>query len=183
MNSYGKFDESGALSIRYFDTPEDGYLPLLEQRPTIDDQTQQVIPGPFVEQDGLIVRQYTIFTFDAKPSFDATAQEVVPGPIVRVDAQNVRQTWTVQSLPISWAISNADLRRALAERGLNPALITGYLNSLPEGQAKWVALADWEYANYFERSHPLLDSLAPAFGMTGTDVDGIFRGKPAYPRS
>ena len=76
------------------------------------------------------------------------------------------------------AISNADLRRGLIAVGINPKLITDYLNSLPEGAAKWAALSDWEYANYFERAHPLIDQLAPAFGLTGADVDALFKSKP-----
>lgn len=83
---------------------------------------------------------------------------------------------------IPWAISNADLRRQLVLRGINPALILGYLNSLEEGAAKWLAIADWEFANYFERSHPMLNQLAPSFGLTVDDVDDMFLACPPYPR-
>lgn len=83
---------------------------------------------------------------------------------------------------VPWAISNADLRRALAAIGVNPQLITDYLNSLPDGPAKWTALADWEYANYFERSNAMLDQLAPAFGLTHEAVDSMFLSKAPYPR-
>jgi len=78
------------------------------------------------------------------------------------------------------AISNADLRRGLVASGINPQLITDYLQSMPEVPQKWVALADWEYANYFERAHPMLDQLAPAFGLTSGDVNAIFKGKPEF---
>jgi len=83
---------------------------------------------------------------------------------------------------VPWAISNADLRRQLVLRGINPALILGYLNSLEEGAAKWLAIADWEFANYFERSHPMLNQLAPSFGLTVEDVDAMFLACPPYPR-
>jgi crotonobetainyl-CoA:carnitine CoA-transferase CaiB-like acyl-CoA transferase len=79
------------------------------------------------------------------------------------------------------AITNADLRRALIAIGINPQLITDYLSSLPEGAAKWTALADWEYSNYVERAHPMLDQLAPSFGLTGADIDALFKSKPEYP--
>ena len=95
---------------------------------------------------------------------------------------SLRQSgWDPTNAP-SWAISNADLRRALIARGINPDSVTNYLKSLPDGPDKWAALTDWEYANYFERAHPLLDQLAPSFGMTTEDVDNIYRDKPAYPR-
>lgn len=79
------------------------------------------------------------------------------------------------------AISNADLRRGLVALGINPQLITDHLNGLPDGAAKWTALADWEYANYVERAHPMLDQLAPSFGLTSADIDAIFKSKPEYP--
>lgn len=83
---------------------------------------------------------------------------------------------------IPWAISNADLRRQLVANGINPALILAHLNSMQDGQAKWLALADWEYANYFERSHPMINALAPAFGLSAEAVDAMFLACPAYPR-
>jgi hypothetical protein len=79
------------------------------------------------------------------------------------------------------AITNADLRRGLIAIGINPQLITDYLSSLPEGAAKWAALADWEYSNYVERAHPMLDQLAPSFGLTPADIDALFKSKPEYP--
>jgi hypothetical protein len=79
------------------------------------------------------------------------------------------------------AISNADLRRGLVAAGINPQLITDYLNQMPEGQAKWTALADWEYSNYVERAHPMLDQLAPNFNLVPADIDAIFKSKPEYP--
>lgn len=79
------------------------------------------------------------------------------------------------------AITNADLRRGLIAIGINPQLITDYLSGLPEGAAKWTALADWEYSNYVERAHPMLDQLAPSFGLTSADIDAIFKSKPEYP--
>ena len=65
--------------------------------------------------------------------------------------------------------------------GINPKLITDYLNSLPEGAAKWAAIADWEYSNYVERAHPMLDQLAPNFDITPADIDALFKSKPEYP--
>jgi hypothetical protein len=121
---------------------------------------------------------------------------------VREIAQETLDAWTAASNPkaavweeytapeppppptpeIPWAISNADLRRQLVANGINPALILAYLNGLEEGAAKWAAIADWEYANYFERSHPMLNALAPAFGLTTEAVDAMFLACPAYPR-
>jgi hypothetical protein len=82
--------------------------------------------------------------------------------------------------PVPTAISNADLRRQIALRGINPNNVTAALNAMDEGAAKWVALSDWEYANYFERAHPLLAQLAPAFGLSSADVDEMFRACPQY---
>lgn len=84
--------------------------------------------------------------------------------------------------PISWAISNADLRRGLISRGINPKAVLAKLETWPESAAKWEALTDFEYSNYVERAHPMLDLLAPEFGLTPADIDEIFRSKQPYPR-
>jgi hypothetical protein len=84
---------------------------------------------------------------------------------------------------VPWAISNADLRRSLIERGINPASVLAWLNGLPDGPEKWAALNDWEYSNYYERAHPMLndpDTLS-LFGLAAADVDAMFLSKPAYP--
>ena len=82
--------------------------------------------------------------------------------------------------PIPRAISNADLRRGLVERGINPQLVTDYISAMEDGPAKWATWADWEYANYMERAHPMLDQLAPAFGLTSADVDALFKSKAEW---
>ena len=84
---------------------------------------------------------------------------------------------------VPWAISNADLRRQLALRDIDPESITAYLKSLPPGRQRNLALADWEYANFFRRDHALLDQLAPSFGLSAADVDAMFLACEPYPRS
>jgi hypothetical protein len=104
-------------------------------------------------------------------------------PVTDEMQAKVRAWWEAGEVnAIPWAISNADLRRQLVLRGINPALVLAYLNSLDEGPQKWGAVADWEYANYFERSHPMLNQLAPSFGLSVEDVDEMFLACPAYPR-
>ena len=98
-----------------------------------------------------------------------------------LDNGTVRPVVIPAPSPVHDAISNADLRRGLVEKGVNPALVTAYLNGLPESQAKWMAVTDWEYSNYIERAHPMLDGLAPNFNLSPADIDEIFTNKPAYP--
>jgi hypothetical protein len=95
-------------------------------------------------------------------------------------AQAETERIAAQAAYIPVAISNADLRRGLVELGINPQLITDYIQGLPEGADKWKTWTDWEYANYMERAHPMLDALAPAFGLTSADVDALFKGKPEF---
>lgn len=83
---------------------------------------------------------------------------------------------------VPWAISNSDFRDRLAERGIDYNVVTEYLKNLPNGEAKLKALSKWEYANYFERSYPLFDALAPGFGLTPADIDAMFLACQPYPR-
>jgi hypothetical protein len=88
-----------------------------------------------------------------------------------------------ETVNIPWAISNADMRRQLAIKGVNPDLITAHLKGLPDGVMKWVALADWEYANYFQREHELIDQLGESFGLTKEDIDAMFIACEPYPKA
>jgi hypothetical protein len=115
------------------------------------------MPSPWVETDSA--------TYAAKKAAFDNAQIAIEAALPK---------------PVPAAISNADLRRQIALRGINPNNVTAALNAMDEGPTKWVALSDWEYANYFERVHPLLAQLAPAFGLSSTDVDDIFRACPQY---
>jgi hypothetical protein len=83
---------------------------------------------------------------------------------------------------VPWAISNAELRDGIINNGINPALVTAYINGLPDGQEKWKALNAWEQTNYVERNNPLLNALAPAFGLTSAQIDAIFLACPPFPR-
>ena len=43
------------------------------------------------------------------------------------------------------------------------------------GQAKIVALQQWEYGNFIERAHPLINTLGQNLGLTSAQIDDIFR--------
>jgi hypothetical protein len=125
---------------------------------------------------------------DAQPiTYDGTTPYEPPTGYTLMDGETY-DAWRLNNPEptvapqIPWAISNADLRRQLAGAGINPALVLASLNAMDEGAPKWVAVADWEYANYFERAHPLINQLAPAFGLTAEDVDPMFLACPPYPR-
>jgi hypothetical protein len=64
-------------------------------------------------------------------------------------------------------------RASLALAGLKnqaEALIA----ALPEPQ-KTVATQQWEYGNFIERNHPLIESLGAQIGLTGVQIDDIFK--------
>lgn len=127
------------------------------------------------------------FTWDigwdlARPLHDQAAQlladKKAADEAARAQAELDRIAAEAAYIPV--AISNADLRRGLVEAGINPQLITDYIQAMPESADKWRAWTDWEYANYMERNHPMLNALAPAFGLTPADVDALFKSKPEF---
>jgi hypothetical protein len=64
-------------------------------------------------------------------------------------------------------------RASLALAGLK-AQAEALIAALPEPQ-KTVATQQWEYGNFIERNHPLIESLGAQIGLTSVQIDEIFK--------
>ena len=64
-------------------------------------------------------------------------------------------------------------RASLALAGLK-AQAESLISALPEPQ-KTVATQQWEYGNFIERSHPLIESFGSQMGLTSVQIDNIFK--------
>lgn len=64
-------------------------------------------------------------------------------------------------------------RASLALAGLKEQA-EALIAALPEPQ-KTVATQQWEYGNFIERNHPLIESLGAQIGLTSVQIDDIFK--------
>jgi len=77
--------------------------------------------------------------------------------------------------PVPFKVSPRQLRLAMLAGGINPSTVTAAIDAIPDAAQKAAALVEWEYAIWFERTHPLINSLAAGLGLTSDDVDNLFR--------
>jgi hypothetical protein len=70
-------------------------------------------------------------------------------------------------------VTPRQMRIALVMSGISLTTIDSMIDALPEPN-KSVARITWEYSVEFQRNNPLLVSMAPALGLTSTQVDQLF---------
>lgn len=77
-------------------------------------------------------------------------------------------------------VTNQQLRTALVllsfqqnKPNLHPDAIKAFIETLPEPNRS-LAIQQWEYSNEMLRNNPLVNSMAPALGLTQADLDGVW---------
>lgn len=78
-----------------------------------------------------------------------------------------------EALPVPEAVTARQARLALLGAGVL-GMVEQALASMP-GVEGDVARIEWEYAQEIRRDSPLIGALAPALGLTGEQVDDLFR--------
>lgn len=93
------------------------------------------------------------------------------------------ETWTPPEAPAAPPAPPPDLtarqlRLGLLEIGIKPADVTAAIEQLPSPD-KERAEIEWEYANTFQREHPLIAVLAAHFGLSKEAVDEAWEASAA----
>lgn len=84
--------------------------------------------------------------------------------------------------PASFPLSRLTFWLAAAEIGVTKAGIRAHIDAMPEGVAKFQALAYLEEAQVYRRQDPLLIQMAAAEGITETELDALWAwAAQAYP--
>lgn len=107
------------------------------------------------------------FWFDTEPNPGTIRDDLV----LMTDEEAAAADAAV-STPVPEAVSMRQARLALLGAGLLGA-IDAAINSLPSPQ-KEAAAIEWDYASDVRRDSPLLESLAPALGLTDAQIDALF---------
>lgn len=72
-------------------------------------------------------------------------------------------------------LKRKELRSALVSIGIFAGDVTAKISEIPDQTARELALIDWEDTQDYERHHPLVDTLAVAFGLPAEQVDTLWR--------
>lgn len=77
--------------------------------------------------------------------------------------------------PVPRTVTARQLRLWLVRSGLSPAMVDQAIDAIPDQVDRETVRVEWEYAPYVERSHPWLEPLGSALGMTSAQIDDAFR--------
>jgi hypothetical protein len=66
------------------------------------------------------------------------------------------------------------MRLELLSRGISEADVLQLIDGNSDPVAREVARIEWEYSTSVNRTHPLIDGLAAALGLSSGDVDALF---------
>lgn len=71
-------------------------------------------------------------------------------------------------------VSPRQIRLALVTSGISIDTVESFIDSLPDPD-KSITRVTWEYSKEFHRTNPILNSLAPALGLSSSQVDDLFK--------
>lgn len=66
------------------------------------------------------------------------------------------------------------LRLGLITAGISLASIDAAIDGIQDDAARDVARVEWEYASIFERTHPLIDQIGAALGLTAGQINAMW---------
>lgn len=96
---------------------------------------------------------------------------VMERPFVGSNSSTVAFTPPITNI-VPQTISLWSFRTMLLLRGLIDQ-VQSLIDNLPEPE-KSVANIQWEYGNYIDRNHPLINQLGTQLGLTSEQIDNIF---------
>lgn len=80
----------------------------------------------------------------------------------------------LQKIKVPQVVTNVQLRLALIKAGHSVIAITGFINSMPNGQQKEEILTLWEYSNYMHRNDSNLIAMATQLNFTEEELNNLF---------
>lgn len=90
-------------------------------------------------------------------------------------------TWQATQVKAPVSVTNRQIREALVmmsyqlnNPAMHPESIANFIKNMPNGIEKDIAWQNWEYSNEFLRNNPLIQTMAPALGLTSTQLDQLF---------
>lgn len=110
-----------------------------------------------------------------KPVFDVNGDPILENGVPQREAETwvqLKAEYTIEIEdynPVPQSISPAQARLALIQAGLYETVLDTV--SVATDDVK----VYWEYANTFERTNPILNSMASAIGITDEQLDELFR--------
>jgi len=71
-------------------------------------------------------------------------------------------------------LTSRQLRLGLVTNGISLSSVEAAIDAIEDPTDREVALIEWEYATTFERSHPLVNQIGAALGLTPEQIDAMW---------
>ena len=73
-------------------------------------------------------------------------------------------------------LTRRQLRLGLLQAGITTADVEAAIAAIPDPMDRAVAEIEWADATIYERSHPLIDQIGSALGLTPVQIDTMWQG-------
>jgi len=117
----------------------------------------------YVERDG----SGAIIALYANPQEGRTDPEPLPDTDPEVSA-------FLNPPPPMPALTSRQLRLGLVLHGISLSSVEAAIDAIEDPTDREVARIEWEYATTFERSHPLVNQVGTALGLTPEQIDAMW---------
>jgi len=117
----------------------------------------------YVERDG----SGAIIALYANPQEGRTDPEPLPDTDPEVAA-------FLNPPPPMPTLTSRQLRLGLVLNGISLSSVEAAIDAIEDPTDREVARIEWEYATTFERSHPLIEQVGTALGLTPEQIDDMW---------
>ena len=76
--------------------------------------------------------------------------------------------------PVLPTLTSRQLRLGLVANGISLPSVEAAIDAIEDPTDREVARIEWEYATTFERSHPLIEQVGAALGLTPEQIDDMW---------
>lgn len=87
---------------------------------------------------------------------------------------SVVRTWLPNQQIIPETISARQIRLWLVDHNISLSNVINTINTIEDVSLREKTLIEWEFAPYVERTHPLLDTLGQALGLSSQQINQAF---------
>lgn len=107
-----------------------------------------------------------------RPNHNIDEEFLISGDKI-VFEDRVEKSWQIKKIEPPFEVPLWAFRSILTIMGYAEQ-VDSLISALPEPQ-KTIANVQWQYGNFIERSHPLIQTLGAELGLTTENIDNIFK--------
>lgn len=108
-----------------------------------------------------------------QPAIIPTGKVPVGQPSLVDDGGVPREVYVLEDAPLQ-PLTSRQLRLGLVANGISLSSVEAAIDAIEDETEREMARIEWEYATTFERSHPLIEQVGSALGLTPEQIDDMW---------